>query len=176
MPTMYWLLAAGLSMAPDLDVIAFAFGIPYGARLGHRGFFHSLFCAAVVSWVAAMLAYRAVELPWWGLWGVLFAATASHGVLDAFTNGGMGIALLAPFDPTRYFFPWQPIQVSPIGLGFFSRWGLRALASELLWVWLPLAVVLAAVEFRRALTSARREDDRPSIGARAAEGEEHPGR
>lgn len=152
MPAAYWLLAAGLAVVPDLDVVAFAFGIPYGARLGHRGLFHSLFCALVVSWVAAMLAFRHVGLPWWGLWGVLLAATASHGLLDAFTNGGMGIALLAPFDPTRYFFPWQPIQVSPIGREFFSRWGLRALASEIVWVWLPLGLVLGATEAVRAFT------------------------
>ncbi|MHC4444672.1 MAG: hypothetical protein ACYTF1_17650 [Planctomycetota bacterium] len=41
--------------------------------------------------------------------------TASHGLLYALTDGGLGIALLSPFDTTRYFFGWIPIQVSPIG-------------------------------------------------------------
>ena len=45
---------------------------------------------------------------------------ASHGVLDALTDGGPGVAFLAPFDDTRYFFPWRPIRVSPLWRGFFS--------------------------------------------------------
>jgi inner membrane protein len=33
------------------------------------------------------------------------------------------------------------IRVSPIGIApFLSRWGLRVLASELVWIWLPAAV------------------------------------
>jgi inner membrane protein len=56
-----------------------------------------------------------------------FLITASHGILDAFTNGGLGIALFSPFDNSRYFFPFRPIQVSPIGAGFFSMRGLRVL-------------------------------------------------
>jgi inner membrane protein len=143
MPALYWALAAGLAMLPDVDVLAFSFGIPYGARFGHRGFSHSLFCALVFTLPVALLSARPLGLLWWFLWGFFFVVMASHGVLDAFTNGGMGIALLAPFDPTRYFFPWQPIQVAPIGMGFFSRWGLHALFTEFLWVWIPTAALVA---------------------------------
>ena len=58
------------------------------------------------------------------LWLSLFMATASHGVLDAMTDGGSGVAFLAPFDDTRYFLPWRPIPVSPIGVSrFFSGAG-----------------------------------------------------
>lgn len=32
--------AALLAVLPDLDVISFGLGIPYGAKLGHRGFSH----------------------------------------------------------------------------------------------------------------------------------------
>ena len=77
-----------------------------------------------------------------------FLLAASHGILDAFTNGGLGIALLSPFDPTRYFFAWTPIEVSPIGVkAFFSKWGLAVMKSELQWIWLPsfMMVVLSAV-------------------------------
>jgi inner membrane protein len=42
-----------------------------------------------------------------------FLLTASHGILDAFTNGGLVIALFSPFSNERYFFPWTPIEVSP---------------------------------------------------------------
>jgi inner membrane protein len=59
------------------------------------------------------------------------------------TNGGRGVGLFVPFNPTRYFFPWRPIEVSPIGVReFLSARGLTILLSELKWVWLPSAVVL----------------------------------
>jgi inner membrane protein len=72
------------------------------------------------------------------LWLYLFLATASHGVLDALTNGGLGVAFFAPFDNARYFFPFTPIEVSPISVrAFFTARGARVLASEFVWVWLP---------------------------------------
>jgi inner membrane protein len=72
-------------------------------------------------------------------------------VLDALTNGGLGIAFLSPLDSARYFAPWTPIEVSPIGIeNFFSRWGLAVLRSEALYVGLPcLALVLASAAVRR---------------------------
>ena len=81
------------------------------------------------------------------LWLYLFLASASHGVLDAFTNGGLGIAFLSPFDTTRYFFSFHPIEVSPTGVHFFSERGLSALESEFIWVWVPSIVfaILAVV-------------------------------
>ena len=79
------------------------------------------------------------------LWVFFFLATASHGVLDAMTDGGLGVAFFAPLSDTRYFFPWRPIVVSPIGVAeFFGPRGLRVLWSELGWVWLPSAVVFLA--------------------------------
>jgi inner membrane protein len=88
---------------------------------------------------------------WFFYFAFFFLLSASHGILDAFTNGGLGIALLSPFDPTRYFFPWTPIMVSPIGLkAFFSKWGLMVMKSEFLWVWLPsffIVVVSTVIRF-----------------------------
>jgi inner membrane protein len=61
------------------------------------------------------------------------------------TDGGLGVAFFSPFDNHRYFLPWTPIRVSPIGLGrFFSPRGLEVLQSELLWIWLPAAVLAIA--------------------------------
>ena len=78
--------------------------------------------------------------------------TASHGALDAMTDGGLGVAFFAPFSGERYFFPFRPIVVSPIGLGgFFSEWGVAVIKSELLWVWLPSALVVAFVLIFRRL-------------------------
>lgn len=136
------LLAAGAvcSILPDVDVLAFRFGIPYGALFGHRGFTHSIFFALFVGVYCAM--WRRPEgvgarATFW----FLFAATASHGLLDALTNGGLGVGFFAPFVSQRYFLPWDVIEVSPIGIGFFSRAGGMVIQSELLWVWLPCMAV-----------------------------------
>jgi inner membrane protein len=68
-------------------------------------------------------------------------------------------SLFAPFDNTRYFLPWRPIVVSPIGVGaFFSRWGLEVLASESVWVGIPAVVLAAAAVGFRAW---RRRRSRP---------------
>ena len=139
-------LAAGAigAMAPDADVVGFAFGIQYGDLLGHRGLTHSLAFAVGAAFVLSWLA-RAPNESRRLVWAFLFAAVASHGILDAFTDGGLGIAFFSPFDSTRYFFPVRPILVSPIGVSeFFSPWGRAVIASELRWVWLPACLVAVA--------------------------------
>jgi len=141
LPGRRWIAAGALlTVLPDFDTIGFRFGIRYGDLLGHRGLTHSLAFAAVAALALAMLARERR----FSLWLYLFACAASHGVLDAFTNGGLGVAFFAPFDDTRYFFPWRPIQVSPIGIGFFSSRALAVLGSELLWVVAPAALVYLA--------------------------------
>lgn len=136
------LLVLGIlfSILPDFDVLAFRFGIPYSSQWGHRGFTHSLFFAASMSIAFAYLFSSRLEISRAKAFLFLFIAMASHGALDMFTDGGLGIALLWPFDHTRYFWPFQVIKVSPIGMGFFSDWGLRTLISEFFWIWLPSLV------------------------------------
>ena len=56
---------------------------------------------------------------------------ASHALLDTLTDGGLGCALFWPFDLTRYFAPWTPLPVSPIGLGYLSPYGLYVATVEL---------------------------------------------
>ena len=94
------------------------------------------------------------------LWLTLAAAAASHGLLDMLTNGGLGIALLSPLSTTRLFFPITPIEVSPLyPSDFLSPWGLRVLANESLWILLPTAALLAAVELARYLCRPRRHPE-----------------
>lgn len=149
----FWLFGVFCSVAADADVIGFSFGIRYGDFLGHRGFFHSLFFAFLLSSAVAVLAFRKSDFfskRWRLIWGFLFFASASHGLLDAFTDGGLGIALFSPFDVGRYFFPWRPLKVSPIGInGFFTYWGSRSLMSEILWVWPVFIVALFSAEVYR---------------------------
>lgn len=142
-----WSLGIVCAALPDLDVLAFAFGIPYSAMLGHRGLSHSIFFALLVSAVVAALAFDGGQ---WSkmrlrIWLYLFAAVASHGILDAFTNGGLGIAFFAPFTAQRYFFPVTAIEVAPIGWGGFSERGLQVLGSEICWVWAPSVFMIAVI-------------------------------
>jgi inner membrane protein len=132
---LFW---SALSMLPDADVLAFAFGVDYAAPWGHRGATHSLIFAVAVAAVAALAAPR------FGLRAgrTLLVATVvivSHGLLDTLTDGGLGCALLWPFNLTRYFAPWRPIPVSPIGLAFLSPYGLFVAITELV-LFAPLVI------------------------------------
>jgi inner membrane protein len=134
----FWFYGIVLSMTPDADVIGFRFGVHYGDLLGHRGLSHSIAFAIVLNGIATAAIYGQERLMKWRiLWLYLFLATISHGILDAFTNGGLGVAFFAPFSNTRYFFPWNPIEVSPIGSGFFSSTGVEVLSNEAIWIWMP---------------------------------------
>ena len=146
-PARFWALGAACAMLPDLDVVAFRFGIPYGHVLGHRGLSHSVLFAAAL---AALVTWGFFGGTCWEarrgrLWAYFFLATASHGVLDAMTTGGLGIAFFAPIENSRYFLPWRPIEVSPINVQrFFDGRGLAVLASEARWVLLPSALLVVS--------------------------------
>jgi inner membrane protein len=153
-PKRVWAIGAVCSVVPDLDVIGFQYGIHYGDFWGHRGFTHSLIFAALVAAVALIVAFRR-GLPGisrFSLWMYFFLATAIHGLLDAMTDGGLGVAFFAPFDNRRYFLPWTPIRVSPIGIErFFTARGLAVIQSELLWIWLPAGLLaISAWMIRRS--------------------------
>ncbi len=158
------------SVLPDFDVVGFSFGVHYGDLWGHRGMMHSLVFAASVGGAIGLL-FKEYPHPCFARVGhpespstdssstpdssstiqwreraksalLLFLVMASHDVLDAFTSGGLGIAFFAPFSNHRYFFPWTPIRVSPIGLHrFFSARGFVVMWSEVRWVWMPLLLL-----------------------------------
>jgi inner membrane protein len=157
-------LAAGLATLaalPDLDVLAFRFGIPYAHPLGHRGFSHSLVFAALLAPFAAELLARGTRRwtrAWWAVVGLCFVATVSHGLLDACTDAGLGVGLFLPFSDIRVFLPWRPLATSPLSpAAFFSGAGRRILINEMTWVWLPTALLLALLwSIRRARAELRR--------------------
>ena len=155
-PRHFALLGAFAAVVPDFDVIGFGFGVDYADPLGHRGLSHSLAFAAAF---AALLVFtsrrslpRRARFP---AWLYLALAIASHGLFDALTDGGLGVALLAPFSHERFFFPWQPIAVSPLGVSrIFSARGVAVLTSELLWVGIPaLGIVLFGLAGTRSPAS-----------------------
>jgi inner membrane protein len=140
------LVAAGVivAMLPDADVVSFAFGIPYGSDFGHRGASHSLAAAVLLGLVAASMApaLRSSRLSAFLFVG---ASGASHGLTDMLTNGGRGVALFWPASDARLFWPVTPVQVSPIGPGFFSGEGFSVLISELIWIIVPLVLIAILV-------------------------------
>ena len=147
----FWLLGIFCAIFPDADVIGFKFGIKYESFFGHRGFSHSFVFALLFGFLIAWFFYRKKQ---YFVWYVLFfvLATVSHSILDAMTTGGLGVAFFSPFNNTRYFFPWRPIQVSPIGVSnFFSTWGLRVVKSELLWIGLPSLVLFFIIKLMKII-------------------------
>lgn len=144
------LLLAGTvaAMLPDADVLSFRLGIPYADAFGHRGCMHSLAFSVVIAALAALL-YRYLHTTATRAFAFVGIAAASHPLLDMCTNGGLGVALAWPLSAQRYFFPWRPIQVSPIGTRFFSAHALPVILSELLWVWLPVSLLALLVWWMR---------------------------
>jgi inner membrane protein len=137
------LLLAGIaaSVLPDLDALGLGLGIAYGDTLGHRGLSHSILFALLLGAGAARL-HRTLRSSPPAAFLVVFISCLSHGLLDACTNGGLGVAFFSPLSNHRYFLPWRPLTVSPLDAGhFLSEWGLRVLRSEALWVWWPCALV-----------------------------------
>src|SRR3989442_15051466 len=81
MPARFWVLGAACATLPDLDVVAFRFGVSYGDVLGHRGVSHGLIFAAALGAAVTWLFFR--DARWPGLRGPLlayfFLATAAPG-------------------------------------------------------------------------------------------------
>jgi inner membrane protein len=120
-----------LSMVPDLDAIGLFFGVPYHAPLGHRGAFHSVTVALLIGALCSLDA-RAWGLSRLRMFLVTSAVVASHGLLDALTDGGLGIAFAWPVSNHRYFLGWRPIPVAPIGARILSGYGQYVLMTELI--------------------------------------------
>jgi inner membrane protein len=145
---------------PDVDALGLRFGIPYGSFWGHRGFLHSLTFALIAGTLLSLLIRCPIRERWRPAL-MLVTIVASHGVLDALTSGGLGIAFFSPFDLHRYFLPWRPIRVSPIGMSFFSHRGAAVLKNELIIVWGP--ALLVGILFR-LFYSVKRTQSEPKDG------------
>ena len=141
-PWKLWLVGVASALLPDLDAAGYWLGVPYGSFWGHRGFTHSIVFAVLVSGLFARW------IRWTGItavrvWTYCFVAMLSHGILDAMTDGGLGVAFFSPMDQNRYFLPIRPIHVASMSLhDLLGPHGLDVLASECVWVWIPCAVVM----------------------------------
>ena len=139
------LLIAGAlcTMLPDADVVTRHVDAPWPHDLLHRGLTHSLVFAVLAAAALAWGARRAwAPVAPSAAFVFLFACIASHPLLDMLTDGGPGIMLGWPFTDARVFFPWRPIDVSPLDADrFFAARGVEVLLSELRWVWAPGAAL-----------------------------------
>jgi inner membrane protein len=131
-----------LSLVADVDVLAFRFGIPYSDPFGHRGATHSLAFAVLAGGATALLLAHGGGRRFWRTAIVTCLVAVSHPLLDAMTNGGLGVALLWPVSNARFFAPWRPIPVAPIGSRMLSARGLHVIVFEALWSLPVLAWVL----------------------------------
>ena len=152
----YLALGVFCSAFPDVDVLAFKLGIPYEHLFGHRGFFHSLLFAYLQGLFIVRVFYSDLKFASRKSMTIgfyFFCCGVSHSLLDAMTNGGLGVAFFAPFDNTRYFLPWRPIEVSPVEISsFFGHWGIRVLKSELVYIVIPsFLITIASYAIRRIL-------------------------
>jgi len=151
----FYVLMGVLPIVADADYLGFVLRVPYNSLWGHRGITHSILFSILFA-AAAILLFE-LKKHWRDKlvrFACYFVAAISHPLLDALTNGGLGVAFFSPYNQLRYFFSYRPIEVSPMGMGFFSERGLAVLASEAFWILLPCLVVLlihrvATYEYKR---------------------------
>jgi inner membrane protein len=153
LPALFWVLAGLLPIVPDFDSFSSS---AYGSMWGHRGFTHSLCFAFGIGLVAAGAASCYLRLSFWPLLGFFFLITASHGGLDALTDGGFGIPFFWPFSFHRYG-PYGPIHVADIGFEIPDPRVSRSVRTELLYVWLPMTVLVGLVMMCRHFKRNRHE-------------------
>jgi len=139
------ILSVLVSVFPDLDVISLNY-FDYSSPWGHRGVTHSFLFGSLLSTFITFLFFYSVstrEKVVMFFW--FFAMHTSHCILDAMTNGGLGVGFFIPFDNGRYFLPIRPIPVSPLGVkSFFSQYGLKILLFEFLLILLPVQLIIWA--------------------------------
>jgi inner membrane protein len=127
----YWVAGISCAVLLDIDAIGRPFGLGDLAFFGgHRALTHSMLFAIILGLSVTYFGFR--DRRWDGsslrIAVYLIMATASHGLLDAFASYGSGVAFFYPLSVRRWSAPWQPIGAT----------------SEILWIWIPAALFLAA--------------------------------
>ena len=140
-------LAIFCAVIPDADAIGFKLGIAYQSVQRHKQRHYPFFFLRhyFLFWLFIFkMGRKKFSKHWAALISFFFVVTASHSVLDAMTNGRLGITFFASFNNTRYFFPFQPIQISPSSITkFFTERGWCVLQSEFVWIWIPSFIIIA---------------------------------
>src|ERR1041384_923419 len=136
-----------LAAMPDADAL-FINIVPYNSPFGHRGFTHSIFFAAVIGVLSALLfskAHWAPERSFWFLASLFTIATASHGFFDAMTDGGLGVAFFAPLSLAPLATA-RGVRVIYWELGLFWTFGLAAFIWDRKAIWrIVLSIACTAI-------------------------------
>ena len=131
-------MVAGLSMLPDLDIIAAA--VFRDTEKYHNNFSHSLLLGVPAAFLLAGIFYTVYRSGLWLWFGVSFVSYESHILMDALT-AERGVMMLWPLTQARFVSPIRIFYGLQWGLGWFSPWHLWTVLTESLFV---MIVVVAA--------------------------------
>lgn len=149
LPRRTWILAPLCAVVPDLDWFVSFGAIHKNHILNHRGVAHSLFGALILAAATLLVTYRK-DQRCGQLWLCLSLCALSHGLMDACTSGGVGVALFMPFSDSRWACIWQPIQVAPLPVGREDCYRfLASLRTEAFWIGLPALALACGSRLRR---------------------------
>jgi inner membrane protein len=152
--------AGVLAVAPDIDTVFYGI-IPYAHFLGHRGFVHSPFFSFLIAVVLSSLLYAiARDLGFRAFLGITAAFTlalASHGILDAMTDAGLGVMLLYPYSEERLFLPWRPFYAPPIKISSLSYSKVLMMIKSELPIVLVCVGVAGTIRLALGLIDSKRE-------------------
>ncbi|MGY6276325.1 metal-dependent hydrolase [Methylomonas sp. MgM2] len=141
--------AVAASVIPDLDIVGAAFGIPFEHAMGHRGFLHSPVFGLALA-LTSLGVWRKLGPSKSMVFGVISLSAMSHGLLDAATHGGIGVAFLSPFSNERFLLPWRPIPAVPTELTqMIGLEGLAVVAAEIMWIWIPCLIIIMCFRLLR---------------------------
>jgi inner membrane protein len=129
----FLILSIVCTVIPDADVVGYLWlYIPAHSFCGHRDFFHFPFFEMACNCFCFLskrndLFKTVVEI--FHLFFYSHCKPWDLGCLDQWRPGYRSVVA---------FFPWTPLEVSPIGVkAFMSQRGLTVLTNELLWNWVP---------------------------------------
>ncbi len=111
----FYVLAALVSVLPDLDVVVFMLLRPL-EMTPHRGASHSLLFAALSALLLTFLCARFFSMARVRLFGCIFAAYCSHLLLDYLMGGGPEVLFFWPFSTQGYLSPVQLVPTAYYGL------------------------------------------------------------
>lgn len=146
------LVATGVaaSLAPDLDIVGTRLGLPFEHVLGHRGFSHSPLFGLLVA-LLSVLFWRRLGPSRYAVFSVVLLSILSHGLLDAATHGGIGVAFLSPFSNERFLLPWRPIPAVPLELSrILASETVAVVFLEVTWIWIPCLMIGLLFRWLRA--------------------------
>jgi inner membrane protein len=151
--------AAFAAAAPDLDGITkHIFHPSPWSVYAHRGAAHSLFAALALGLIAAAF-HKWLRVRALNAGTIVFAAAASHGLLDMMTDSGQPVAYLWPVSSLRLWADWRPIHSGPVNMAHLFSEAFARLWSELWQLIVPMFAIALAVRGVRMVVARREEPE-----------------